>query len=209
VLEEIPMAMVGGLDLHRKQITFDVLDTDTGEVRRGRISPADRQLFRGWLAGLGGGQVELAVEGWVCRSQKVPNDQSAIEQLKARAGAMAEEVRVGDRPDQLGRRAHVGGAAHDQPAGRLRVPDPDAVGLAGAAGVAQHLLDHGARGARVAVMADRAVAAAATQTLALPGEATTAVMVAGMARHLLELNRQITSTTKLISERLLAAQPRT
>jgi transposase len=78
---------------------------------------------------------------------------------------------------------------------------PDAVRLAGAAGVAQHLLDHGARGARVAVMADRAVAAAATQTLALPGEATTAVMVAGMARHLLELNRQITSTTKLISER--------
>ena len=57
------MAIVGGLDLHRKQITFDVLDADSGEVRRGRISPADRQLFRGWLAGLGGGQVELAVEG--------------------------------------------------------------------------------------------------------------------------------------------------
>src|SRR3954462_1179970 len=63
VLEEVPMAIVGGLDLHRKQITFDVLDTVSGEVRRGRISPADRQLFRGWLAGLAGRHVELAVEG--------------------------------------------------------------------------------------------------------------------------------------------------
>jgi transposase len=63
VLEEVPMAIVGGLDLHRKQITFDVLDTVSGEVRRGRISPADRQLFRGWLAGLAGQHVELAVEG--------------------------------------------------------------------------------------------------------------------------------------------------
>jgi hypothetical protein len=44
------MAIVGGLDLHRKQITFDVLDTVSGEVRRGRISPADRRSFRGWLA---------------------------------------------------------------------------------------------------------------------------------------------------------------
>ena len=45
VLEEVPMAIVEGLDLHRKQITFDVLDTVSAEVRRGRISPADRQLF--------------------------------------------------------------------------------------------------------------------------------------------------------------------
>src|SRR6476469_9376201 len=63
VLEEVPMAIVGGMDLHRKQITFDVLDTVSGEVRRGRISPADRQLFRGWLTELTGQQVELAVEG--------------------------------------------------------------------------------------------------------------------------------------------------
>ena len=63
VLEEVPMAIVRGLDLHRKQITFDVLDTVSGEVRRGRISPADRQLFRGWLSGLAGQHVELAVEG--------------------------------------------------------------------------------------------------------------------------------------------------
>jgi hypothetical protein len=28
--EEVPMPIVGGLDIHRKQITFDYLDTVTG-----------------------------------------------------------------------------------------------------------------------------------------------------------------------------------
>jgi hypothetical protein len=28
--------MVAGFDVHRTQITFDALDTETGEVRRGR-----------------------------------------------------------------------------------------------------------------------------------------------------------------------------
>ena len=36
------MPIVGGLDIHRKQITFDYLDTATGEVGRGQIAPADR-----------------------------------------------------------------------------------------------------------------------------------------------------------------------
>ena len=31
------MAIVAGFDVHRAQITFDALDTETGEVRRGRI----------------------------------------------------------------------------------------------------------------------------------------------------------------------------
>ena len=43
------MPIVGGLDIHRKQITFDYLDTETGEVRRGQIAPADRRIcVRGW-----------------------------------------------------------------------------------------------------------------------------------------------------------------
>lgn len=53
------MSIVGGLDIHRKQITFDCLDTDTGELRRGSIVPADRQHLADWLAqhvaGRGGG----------------------------------------------------------------------------------------------------------------------------------------------------------
>ena len=44
------MPIVGGLDIHRKQITFDYLDTGTGQVQRGQISPADREHLRAWLA---------------------------------------------------------------------------------------------------------------------------------------------------------------
>jgi hypothetical protein len=34
------MAIVGGLDIHRKQITFDYQDTVTGQVRRGQSTCA-------------------------------------------------------------------------------------------------------------------------------------------------------------------------
>ena len=44
------MAIVGGLDIHRKQITFDYLDTATGELQRGQIAPADRAHLAAWLA---------------------------------------------------------------------------------------------------------------------------------------------------------------
>ena len=44
------MPIVGGLDIHRKQITFDCLDTETGELQRGRIAPADRAHLADWLA---------------------------------------------------------------------------------------------------------------------------------------------------------------
>ena len=58
------MAIVGGMDIHRKQITFDYLDTGSGEVRRGQIAPADRVRLREWLARFaGGGDVAFAVEG--------------------------------------------------------------------------------------------------------------------------------------------------
>jgi len=58
------MPVVGGLDIHRKQITFDYLDTGTGQVQRGQISPADRQHLRAWLARFNGtGDVAFAVEG--------------------------------------------------------------------------------------------------------------------------------------------------
>jgi len=59
------MSIVGGLDIHRKQITFDCLDTDTGELRRGSIVPADRQHLADWLAehSAGGAEAHLAFEG--------------------------------------------------------------------------------------------------------------------------------------------------
>ena len=62
------MSMVGGLDLHRRQITYDVLDVETGECWRGRLWQPDRARFRHWLQvevakRAGDGPVALAVEG--------------------------------------------------------------------------------------------------------------------------------------------------
>ncbi|ORW02979.1 hypothetical protein AWC15_06175 [Mycobacterium lacus] len=49
-LEEVPlMTMVGGLDVHRQQITFDYVDDD-GVVHWGQIRPATRKTLRAWLA---------------------------------------------------------------------------------------------------------------------------------------------------------------
>jgi hypothetical protein len=57
------MPIVGGLDI-RKQITFDYLDTVTGQVRRGQIAPADRVHLRAWLARFAGrDDVAFALEG--------------------------------------------------------------------------------------------------------------------------------------------------
>jgi transposase len=42
------MSILGRLDVHRAQITFDWVDRDSGEARRGRIAPATR-------AGVGAG----------------------------------------------------------------------------------------------------------------------------------------------------------
>jgi transposase len=62
------MAMVCGLDLHRRQITFDALETGSGVEWRGRIWQPDRVRFRRWLRTdvaqrAGGEGVALAVEG--------------------------------------------------------------------------------------------------------------------------------------------------
>jgi transposase len=58
------MPIVGGLDIHRKQITFDYPGAVTGEVRRGQIAPAGRQHLRAWLARFAGcDDVAFAVEG--------------------------------------------------------------------------------------------------------------------------------------------------
>ena len=63
-LEEVPVPIVGGLDIHRKQLTFDYLDTATGEVKRGQIAPAGRVHLRAWLARFAGrDDVAFALEG--------------------------------------------------------------------------------------------------------------------------------------------------
>ncbi len=57
------MSIVGGLDVHRAQITYDHLDTMTGEVEVGRIVPATRRELRGWLSRFEGQDVVFATEG--------------------------------------------------------------------------------------------------------------------------------------------------
>jgi transposase len=56
------MAIVAGFDVHRNQITFDALDTETGELTRGRI-PSTREAVRSWPGRFPGRQVDVAVEG--------------------------------------------------------------------------------------------------------------------------------------------------
>ena len=68
------MAIVAGFDVHRAQITFDALDTETGEVTRGRIDSTPAAVGR-WVARFGGREIHVAVEactGWlfVCEALK-------------------------------------------------------------------------------------------------------------------------------------------
>ena len=61
------MRIVMGLDQHRAQITADWLDTETGEVRRGRVVPADRGGVRRFFERFAGQQLEVGLEattGW-------------------------------------------------------------------------------------------------------------------------------------------------
>jgi transposase len=61
---EVVVAIVGGIDIHRAQLTFDYVDLDSGEVFRGRIAPADRAQLRQWLDRfLGRTDVAFALEG--------------------------------------------------------------------------------------------------------------------------------------------------
>src|SRR3954467_1509251 len=61
------MAIVAGFDVHRAQITFDAVDTDSGEVMRGRIDATPAAGTR-WVKRFAGREIEVAVEactGWL------------------------------------------------------------------------------------------------------------------------------------------------
>src|SRR3954453_8859717 len=65
-LEEAPMAIVAGFDVHRAQITFDALDTATGEGTRGPIDATPAAVAR-WVERFEG-EIDVAVEactGWL------------------------------------------------------------------------------------------------------------------------------------------------
>src|SRR3954470_23111323 len=56
-----------GLDQHRAHITAEWLDTDSGEISRRRVSPADRVGVRSFVARFAGHDLDVALEattGW-------------------------------------------------------------------------------------------------------------------------------------------------
>jgi transposase len=57
------MGIVVALDVHRSQVTYKLLDRDTGELCRGRIAPATRAEVGSWLRQFAECRAEFAVEG--------------------------------------------------------------------------------------------------------------------------------------------------
>jgi transposase len=97
-------SMVGGLDLHRRQITFELADVESGELWRGKLWQPDRQRFRRWLdqevaARAKGAPVELAVEG--CTGWRF-----VVEEITA-AGYVAHLAEPADTMAQRGRKRHA------------------------------------------------------------------------------------------------------
>jgi transposase len=100
------MTIVAGFDVHRAQITFDVLDRETGEVSRGRI-PSTPWAVAGWVGRFPGRELHVAVEagtGWlfVCEALREagatphlaePAETSALRGPKRRAKTDREDAR--------------------------------------------------------------------------------------------------------------------
>jgi transposase len=100
------MTIVAGFDVHRTQITFDALDQETGEVKRGRVR-ATPEAVREWAGRFVGEQVHVAVEagtGWlfVCEALREagatahlaePAETSALRGPKRRAKTDREDAR--------------------------------------------------------------------------------------------------------------------
>jgi transposase len=100
------MAIVAGFDVHRAQITFDALDRETGEVKRGRMR-ATPEGVREWAGRLADRELHVAVEactGWlfVCEALREagatphlaePVETSALRGKKRRAKTDREDAR--------------------------------------------------------------------------------------------------------------------
>jgi transposase len=94
------MTIIGGLDVHRQQITFDYLDTETGEVSVGQIPAADRRQFAAWLTRRFAdcddrGQVEFSVEG--CTGWRYVAEELAAAGMVAHLAEPAETANLRGR----------------------------------------------------------------------------------------------------------------
>jgi transposase len=94
------MSIVGAFDVHRRQLTFEYLDTGTGELKRGRVVPADREHLREWLARFAGrDDVRFALEG--CTGWRY-----VVEELLA-AGVTPHLAEPADTAALRGRKRHA------------------------------------------------------------------------------------------------------
>lgn len=104
------MSIVGGFDVHRQQITFDYVDTESGQLCRGQVRPATRVVLRDWLAQrfAGRADVAFAVEG--CTGWRF------IAEELARAGVQVHLAEPADTATLRGRKKR---AKTDQADARL------------------------------------------------------------------------------------------
>jgi transposase len=90
------MAIVGGLDIHRKQVTFDYVDTETGQLVRGQIAPADRVQLRSWLTRFAGhDRVAFGLEG--CTGWRYVAEELAAAGCQAYVGEPADTAALRGR----------------------------------------------------------------------------------------------------------------
>src|SRR5215218_1196903 len=97
------MAIVMGLDQHRAQITAEWLDTESGEIGRARVSPADRDHVRRFATRFAGRRVEAALEattGW----------RFVVEELRA----VGAEVHLAEPAETAARRGNKKRAKSDR-----------------------------------------------------------------------------------------------
>jgi transposase len=84
--------------VHRRQITFDYVDTDTGRVCRGRIAPACRAVLRRWLTERFAGRTDVAFAVEACTGWRF-----VVEELE-RAGIKASLAEPADTAAARGRK---------------------------------------------------------------------------------------------------------
>src|SRR6266851_981702 len=83
-------SIVGGMDIHRKQVTFDYLDLATGEVKCGQIAPADRASLRAWLKRFAGELQRAGIEAHLAE----PADTATARGRKKRAKTDRADARL-------------------------------------------------------------------------------------------------------------------
>jgi transposase len=118
------VTVVMGLDQHRAQITAEWLGTETGEVSRARVRPADRDGVRRFLSRFADRQVEVALEaatGWRFVVEEIraigarahlaePAEASALKGNKKRAKTDRADARQVVAPVRDDARAREAGA---------------------------------------------------------------------------------------------------